>query len=266
MAVIIMLPSKDNIQLFKTMVRREVKSRYQGTLLGFFWNLVTPLLMLAIYSTVFLVVFEAKWHLEGTQTADYGLMLFIGILTHGFMAEVLTASSGIIRNNSNLVKKVRFPVAMLPVISVCSAGVNYLFGLLLAFAYAGVNHYLQNPLMILYLPIVLMVYLTTLTAIAYLVASLGLYIRDIVQMMPVLITALLFTSTVFFSAQSAPDMLAKILYLNPISPIADAIRDIIYGKPPQFGQLATLLAISVVVFMASYGLFRRLRPNFADVL
>jgi len=243
-----------------------VKSRYQGTLLGFFWNLVTPLLMLAIYSTVFLVVFEAKWHLEGTKTADYGLMLFIGILTHGFMAEVLTNTSCVIRNNSNLVKKVRFPVAMLPLISVCSAGVNYLFGLLLAFSYATVNQYLQSPLMVIYLPVVLLVYLTTLTAIAYLVAALGLYIRDIVQMMPVLITALLFTSTVFFSAQSAPDMLARLLYFNPISPIADAIRDIVYGKPPHIVQLATLFTVSSLALVASYGLFRRLRPNFADVL
>ncbi|HDY8106578.1 TPA: ABC transporter permease [Vibrio vulnificus] len=261
-----MFPSKENRQLFRTMVRREVKAKYQGTLLGFLWNLVTPLMMLAIYSTVFLTVFKAKWHLSATEQADYGLMLFVGILTHTYMAEVLTTTSNVIRNNSNLVKKVRFPVAMLPMISVCSAGVNYLFGLILAFAYGAVNHYVADYSYLIYLPFVLLIYVITLTAIAYLVAALGLFIRDVAQMMPVLITVLLFTSTVFFSAQSAPEELAKVLYLNPISPIADAIRSILYGQMPNVTQLLILGLISMVCGWVTYKFFGRLRPSFSDIL
>ncbi|EEY46424.1 ABC transporter permease [Vibrio mimicus] len=261
-----MFPSKENLQLFRTMLRREVKAKYQGTLLGFLWNLVTPLMMLAIYSTVFLTVFKAKWHLSATEQADYGLMLFVGILTHTYMAEVLTTTSNVIRNNSNLVKKVRFPVAMLPMISVCSAGVNYLFGLILAFAYGAVSHYIADYSYLIYLPFVLLIYVMTLTAIAYLVSALGLFIRDVAQMMPVLITVLLFTSTVFFSAQSAPEELAKVLYLNPISPIADAIRSILYGQMPNLPQLLILGLISMVCGWVTYKFFVRLRPSFSDIL
>lgn len=261
-----MFPSKENRQLFRTMVRREVKAKYQGTLLGFFWNLVTPLMMLAIYSTVFLTVFKAKWHLTATEQADYGLMLFVGILTHTYMAEVLTTTSNVIRNNSNLVKKVRFPVAMLPMISVCSAGVNYLFGLILAFSYGAFNHYIVDYSHIIYLPFVLLVYLLTLSAIAYLVSALGLFIKDVSQMIPVVITVLLFTSTVFFSAQSAPEELAKMLYFNPISPVADAIRSILYGQQPDLWQLLTLGTISALLAAVTYQFFIRLRPSFSDIL
>ncbi|EEY50288.1 permease [Vibrio cholerae] len=261
-----MFPNKDNLQLFRTMVRREVKAKYQGTLLGFLWNLVTPLMMLAIYSTVFLTVFKAKWHFSATEQADYGLMLFIGILTHTYMAEVLTTTSNVIRNNTNLVKKVRFPVAMLPMISVCSAGVNYLFGLMLAFIYGAVNQYITDYFYLIYLPFVLLIYVMILTAIAYFISALGVFIRDITQMMPVVITILLFTSTVFFSVQSAPEELTKILYLNPISPISDAIRGILYGQVPNMPQLFILGLISMVCGWGTYNFFVRLRPSFSDIL
>ncbi|CAM3771457.1 Teichoic acid translocation permease protein TagG [Vibrio aerogenes CECT 7868] len=261
-----MLISAQYVSLFKSMVRREIQAKYQGTLLGFLWNLVTPLLMLAIYATVFLAVFKAKWHMADQAQADYGLMLFIGILTHGYMAEVLTSSSNVIRNNTNLIKKVRFPVKMLPLVTIASSGVNYLLGLAMAFVYGLVQGYIHQFQGLIYLPFIIAIYVVTLTAIAYLVAALGVFLRDISQMMPVLITVLLFTSTVFFSVHSAPDMLVKIIYLNPISPVADSVRDILYGYAPDFKHMLWLLLASVLGCIFSYKLFCRLRPGFADVL
>ncbi|MBY7924250.1 ABC transporter permease [Vibrio fluvialis] len=261
-----MFPTKENLQLFRTMVLRDIRAKYQGTLLGFLWNLVTPLVMLAIYSTVFLTVFKARWNLSASEQADYGLMLFVGILTHTYMAEVLTTTSTVIRNNSNLVKKVRFPVPMLPMVSVCSAGVNYFFGLILAFSYGAFNHYVSDYSALIYFPLVLVTYLCTLSAIAYLVAALGVYIKDVSQVMPVLITVLLFTSTVFFSAQSAPEKLANLLYFNPISSIADAMRSILYGQTPNFKHLLTLLSFSLICWGGTYQFFSRLRPSFSDAL
>lgn len=261
-----MLFRTQHFSLLRTMVIRDVKTKYQGTLLGIVWNLLSPLMMLAIYATVFLAVFKVKWPMADSSQADYGLMLFIGILTHGYMAEVLTTSSNIIRNNSNLVTKVRFPVALLPLIPVFSAGFNYLVGLLLATVYGIVMGYVHGYLGFMLLPLILVSYLSTLILLSYLVAALGVFLRDISQMMPVLITVLLFTSTVFFSSASAPELLAKVLYLNPISPVADAIRDIIYGQIPNFSHLLTLLLVSTIGALGSIRLFCRLKPSFSDIL
>ncbi|WP_332400692.1 ABC transporter permease [Vibrio metschnikovii] len=261
-----MILRRNQFALFRTMVRRDIRARYQGTLFGIFWNLLNPLLMLAIYSSVFLLVFKARWHMEGSEEANYALMLFVGILTHAFMAEVLTSCANVVRNNSNLVKKVVFPVEILPLVNVSSAGVNYLLGLGLTLIFAISQGYLGQWWVLLYLPLILLIYMLTLCALGYLFAVLGLYIRDVVQMLPMLITILMFTSTVFFSVHSAPASLGKYLYLNPISVIADSIRAVLYGMSPDRLPLLILFIVSCISYLFTYTLFRRLQPSFSDAL
>ncbi|WP_077641021.1 ABC transporter permease [Salinivibrio sp. IB574] len=210
---------KRNSTLLISLVRRELAIKYKGTLFGFLWSIITPIFMLLVYSTVFVVVFKAKWHLNNNEQADYALMLFVGLLCHIFISEVLTASSSVIVNNINLVKKVVFPISLLPLNIILSAFVGFALGIGLCILYASYQGYTESYIFYLWLPYVFLVYLFTVSTFGYIFAFLGVFLRDITQIVPILSTVLLFTSTVFFSIDSAPDKIKPLLYLNPISAI-----------------------------------------------
>jgi ABC-type polysaccharide/polyol phosphate export systems, permease component len=257
---------KKNSLLLNTLVRRELAMKYKGTLFGFLWTIITPIFMLLVYSTVFVVVFKAKWHLENAEQADYALMLFVGLLCHIFISEVMTTSSSVILNNINLVKKVVFPVEILPINTVLTAFVGFVTGITLCIAYAVLKGYSSNYDFYIWLPYVFAVYIITVSAISYIFSLLGVFVRDVAQVVPVLSTVLLFTSTVFFSIESAPDKIKPLLYINPISAIADALRNIIYGIPPDIGKLNVQLAIYAGILVLAVIIFQRIKTSFADVL
>lgn len=254
------------LSLLSSLVKRDLSTKYKGTAFGFAWSIITPLFMLLVYSTVFLVVFKAKWNLPNSEEADYALMLFVGLLCHICIAEVLASSSSIIINNVNLVKKVVFPVFLLPINTVCTALINFCIGLALCFVYAFIRGYITNWTGFLYLPYVVFVYFITLISISYLFSIIGVLFRDINQVIPVLNTILLFTSTVFFSIESAPKELVPLLYLNPISIIADTLRDIIYGISLNVFFLSKQLFVSTLILIVTWILFKKLSRSFADII
>ncbi|MEZ6937117.1 MULTISPECIES: ABC transporter permease [Aeromonas] len=247
------------------LVRRDVSARYKGTLLGLTWAILNPLCMLALYTFFFTAILKAKWNVGETH-ANYGLMLFCGLIIHGWMADVLSRSPELLASNRNYVKKVVFPLDALTWISVLSALVQILLSLLLLIV---LSLFMGNILSwsMLFLPVVLTPLFFMLLGLGWFISSLSVFFRDIGQFMGSLITLLIFTSTAFFSLETAPELIRPYLLFNPLTIIMDSLRQVtILHQYPDWGLLAWHSVASIVIFYAGYFWFERTRPGFADVI
>ena len=256
------------MSLIGQMVWREVIGRYRGSLLGVFWSLVTPLLMLAVYTFVFGTVFKARWVGAGTETSpwEFAIILFAGLLVFQVFAEVVSRAPTLILANVNYVKKVVFPLEILPPVALgsalCHAGVSLivLFGFMLT-----VNG--SIPLTALWLPAVLGPYCLLVLGLTWFLASLGVYYRDVNQLLGTLMTALMFLSPIFFPLSALPEWLRPWIALNPIAFPVEATRAaLIFGEMPDGATLAVYAFISLVISMLGYAWFQKTRRGFADVL
>lgn len=258
---------KQNLLLYLQLVKREVASRYRGTVLGFGWSLLNPLLMLAVYTFVFSVVFKARWPLpEGQPQGQFAIILFTGLMIHTLMAETLTNAVNSILTNANYVKKIIFPLPMLPLVPLGAALFHLSFSILILLAaiffITGTLH-----LTLLWLPVVLLPFIIALIGAALFLSALGVYLRDIGQVIGLIMMAMLFLSPIFFPPEALPESYRPILSLNPLTLIITQARDVLlWGKMPAFGALALYGAISTLFSLICYGFFKRVRRGFADVL
>jgi lipopolysaccharide transport system permease protein len=252
--------------LFVEMVRREIAARYRGSMLGVFWALAAPLMMLAVFTFVFSTIFIARWgKLEGDHSM-FALMLFPGIVIYGFFAEVMGRAPGVVVAQPNYVKKIVFPVEMLPAVAVASAGVQAAIGLLIVIVFKLLLTG-SLPVTALWLPVVLLPFFVFLLGLAWLLAFLGVFLRDTAQVTGVIATAFMFLSPVFYPLEALPLTWRDWAAVNPLTLIIEDVRNVlIVGKAPDFAGLASYLVLAgIFASMALYG-FRRFRKGFADVL
>jgi lipopolysaccharide transport system permease protein len=261
-------PLQGHGSLIVQMVRREVVGRYRGSLLGIFWSLLTPLFMLAVYTFVFGAVFKARWAGAGAETppGEFAIILFAGLLVFQLFAEVVTRAPSLILANANYVKKVVFPLEILPPVALgsalCHAGVSLvvLFGFMLA-VYGSI------PLAALWLPAILAPYCLLILGLAWFLASLGVYYRDVNQFLGTVVTALMFLSPIFFPLSALPEWLRPWVALNPIAFPVEATRAIlIFGEMPDAAVLAIYTFIGLLAASLGYVWFQKTRRGFADVL
>lgn len=256
--------------LFGQLVRRDVRQRYQGSALGLLWSFLMPLFMLGIYTFVFSVIFKSRWQTpEGEAPLDtgvYALILFTGLSIHLFFSECLTRAPQLILNHASYVTRVVFPLEILPPMMVASAGFHYvttmtvLFTFLLALT-GGI------PLTALWLPFVLLPMVVLLLGLSWLLASLGVFLRDLGHLMQLVPTVLLFLSPIFYPTTALPVALRPFMVLNPLTLIVENAREVlIFGRPPHWLALGVYLCISLVVTVLSYLWFQRTRKAFADIL
>lgn len=252
--------------LIAQLARRDVAARYRGSIVGLSWTLVNPLLMLGIYTFVFSVVFNARW---GGSTLDHGsfaIVLFVGILVHGVFAECLNRAPGLILANSGYVKRVVFPLEILPWVSMATA----LFHASASFAVLLVAALLIMggiPWTIIFLPLVIVPLVLATMGVSWAFAAIGVYIRDIGQITSLLTTAMLFLSPVFYPISSLPDRYRFLFLLNPLTPIIELARDVaIWGRIPDWVTLGSSTAVALIVAWLGFWAFQRMRPGFADVL
>jgi lipopolysaccharide transport system permease protein len=252
--------------LIAQMVKREVFLRYRGSVLGLFWSFLNPLLMLGLYSFVFTVVFKPRWEQALTSQAEYVLILFCGLTFHSFLAEILQRSPMAIVSNTNFVKKVMFPLEILPLIVIGSAlfhlaissGVLFLFALF-------VNHSL--PWTVVFFPVVLLPFALLTCGVAWLLASLGVYLRDVSQIMGLVTSVLLFMSPILFPTSALPEQFRPLLYLNPLTFVVEQMREIIiWGHAPYWLGLCVYSAVSLLLMWLGFWWFEKTRKGFADVL
>ena len=254
-------------QLIKKMAWRDVGGRYKGSVLGLFWSFITPVLMLIVYTFVFSVVFKAKWGTGDEETkTSFALILFVGLIVHGLLAEVLNRAPGLILGNVSYVKKVVFPLEILPVISLVAASFHSLISLLvLLIAFVAINGYL--PWTIIFIPIVLLPLVTLVLGLAWMLASLGVFIRDIGQTIGIITTVMLFMAPVFFPLSAMPAKYHPFLLANPLTFIIEQSREVlIYGRLPNWSGLVVYMIIATALAWYGYFCFQKTRKGFADVL
>ena len=253
--------------LLKQLVRRDVTGRYRGSSLGRLWVLLSPLIMLAVYTFVFSVVFKVRWNTGGAATnTDFALNLFVGVLLHAVFGETLSRSPGIMRSQASYVKKMIFPLWLMPLSAVISALVFCLFG----FAALVLFFLLFNgvpPLTALLLPLVLAPLALFALGISWFLSALGAYFRDIEQVMPFFVTVLMFMAPIFYPASAIPEPYQVLLLLNPLTYPVEAVRGLFFT-----GQMVSPLGYvlySVCALLVAAGgflFFGRLRKGFADVV
>jgi ABC-type polysaccharide/polyol phosphate export permease len=249
--------------LIQSLVARELKARYRGSVLGFFWSFINPLLLLLIYSFVFSFVLPAR--VEGIQ--PYALFLFCGILPWTWFSSSILESANVLISGGNLIKKVLFPAEVLPVVTVLANLVHFLFGLpILVFFLIYFQHTPDLPGLV-WFPLVLLVQLVLTLGIALVVSALTVHFRDIKDILSNLVTFWFFATPIIYPMSAMPSPLAKrLLNLNPFTHLAISYQEILFYPGP-FGHWRWLLALgvaSVGLFLVGYFLFDRLRDSFAE--
>lgn len=252
---------------------REISGRYRGSAAGLLWSFVTPLVMLAVYTLVFGVIFQARWTgigagdaAAGQSRADFALILFVGLILHGFLGECVTRAPALVLGNANLVKRVVFPLEILGWSTIASA----LFHGAVSFAILiGVYAVLHGgvPWTALLLPLVIGPLVLVCLGLVWFLAAAGVFLRDIGQMVGPVTTVLLFLSPILFPVDGMPEPLRTLIVLNPLTvPVEQARNLLIWGLLPDWGALALHAAAALGVAWAGLYWFRRCRPAFADVL
>ncbi len=236
--------------------------------MGLFWSFLTPLLMLVIYTFVFKYVFKARWGVldENGENINFSMVLFSGLIVHGLLSDILIRSPALIQSNVNFVKKVVFPLEILPWVALLSALFNFLVGLVLLFGFALIELH-TIPVTALLIPLILLPFVLLLLGLSLGLAALGVYIRDIQHVSGTLATLLLFLSPVFYPIDILPESLQSLILANPIALIVEAIRSVLfYGTFPDFEKLAVYYGVSFFVVFAGFWSFQKMRGGFADVL
>ncbi|MEZ5946304.1 MAG: ABC transporter permease [Hyphomonas sp.] len=256
------------VSLALKLTQREVAGRYKGSFLGVGWSLLTPLLMLSVYTFVFGAVFKGRWA-ETVQTGsmiEFAIILFGGLIVFQMFSDAVIQSTVVIVANSGFVKKVVFPVQVLPVVTVLTAlfhasvAMLVLFGFML-FEFKGI------PTTAFYLPVVLLPLLMMVLGMAWLFSALGVFFRDIGQILGPIVTACLFLAPVFFPAKALPEWVRPLVVLNPITvPVEQFRRVVILGHGPDWVPLYTYGGIAFVIMCLGFLFFQSVRKGFADVL
>jgi lipopolysaccharide transport system permease protein len=248
--------------LIQSLVARELKARYRGSVLGFFWSFFNPLLLLLVYTFVFNEVLQAR-----NELADpYALFLFCGLLPWTWFATSLTESAGVLISGGNLIKKVLFPAEILPIVTVLANMVHFLFGLPILAVFLI---WYQRPLQItelVWFPVVVLVQLVVTLGFALIISALTVHFRDLRDILSNLLTVWFFATPIIYPWQQASESLKPFLNVNPFMHLAVSYQEILFfvGNFGHMKWLLLLAAISVVFFLFGYFVFDRLRDTFAE--
>jgi lipopolysaccharide transport system permease protein len=255
-----------NRSLTQALVNREVVGRYRGSFLGLLWSFFHPLFMLAVYTFVFSIVFQAKWGKGSDSKVEFALVLFAGLIVFNFFAECINRAPSLILGNANYVKKVVFPLEILPWVSIGSALFHGVISLLVWALFYLLIYGLPSPAIIL-LPFTLLPLILLTVGVSWLLASLGVYLRDIAQVTTILTTVLMFLSPIFYPVEAVPENLQFMLVVNPLAPALDQIRGVLmWGTVPDFLSWLIYLILSSLTAWLGFAWFQKSRKGFADVL
>jgi lipopolysaccharide transport system permease protein len=256
-----------NRALWWTLTERDVLGRYRGSLIGMGWSFLQPLAMLSVYTFVFSQVFKAKWGtLEESGTLSFAINLFAGLIVFNLVAECMTRAPGLILANPNYVKKVIFPLEVLGSMSVGSAVFAALTSLAIMMVFQIVaSHGL--PWSYLWLPLVWLPLLMGLLGITWLLAAIGVFIRDIDQSIRILVNMLMFLCPIFFPISALPERWQPLLRLNPIAQVIEQTRTVtVNGTSPSIEYLIYGSLIGILICELSFRSFQKSKRAFADVM
>lgn len=251
--------------LFARLVSRDVGSRYKGSVFGILWSLLNPLALLCVFGFVFGVVFQARWGVAG-DTKSFALVLFSGLVLFLFASECINRAPMLILQNSNYVKKVVFPLELLPPVVVGGAAVN----LCISLAILLVGQLVLEgalPLSWISVPIIVLPLAVMMAACVFLLSSLGVFLRDLGQITGLVTIAMMYLSPVLFPIESVPERYRGLLQLNPLTvPVAQLRAATLYGQWPDWAWLGLYALAAYVLLVLSFAWFWRSKNGFADVI
>lgn len=255
-----------NRPLITSLVKREVVGRYRGSIMGILWSFFTPLFMLVIYTFVFSVVFKARWHEGSTSKTEFALLLFAGLIVFNLFAECINKAPTLILANPNYVKKVIFPLEILPWAAFGSAlfhaAVSTTVWLAVYVVLYGTIHLTTLLLPVVVLPLALLT-----IGVSWALASLGVYLRDVSQFIGIVTSTLMFMSPIFYPITALPEKYRPILMLNPLSITIEQARQVLFfGKVPNLSALAVYILLSSIIAWLGFAWFQKTRKGFADVI
>lgn len=253
--------------LIRQMTVREVVGRYRGSFMGLTWSFFNPLLMLLVYTFVFTTVFHSRWAgTAGTGKANFAIVLFIGMIVYAIFADNINRAPTLIISNTSYVKRVVFPLEILPVVgmgaSVFHAVVSLLVWLLAYILLVGIPH-----LTALFLPLVILPFVVGILGASWFLASMGVFMRDVNQTVGILTTALMFLAPVFYSIENLPPEFKPLIMANPATFIIEQAREVlVWGHMPDWIGLGVYSLASLLFAWAGFWWFQKTRKGFSDVL
>ena len=249
------------------LARRQVEIRYRDSMIGLAWAVIGPLILVALYSIVFSTVLEGKWFIRPGDERFFALMLYSGLVFFLLFSEVLNSAVFVVQGNATLVKRTTIRPELLPLASSLAALVTFGFSLVpLAVLYLVVEGI--PPVATLLYPLIVAILWLLVTGASFFLAAIAPYFRDVQQLMPLITTAYLFLSPIFYQVSAVPEELQKVLYVvNPLMVIIPSAQDLIFlGEIPPLLPLAVWTAVGAVFFLVGIRVFRRAARGFADVV
>ena len=248
------------------LAKREIASRYKGSAAGLLWSFFNPLLMLAVYTFVFSIIFQSKWAGGSGSKTEFALVLFAGLIVFGLVSEVIGRAPVLIVGNINYVKKIIFPIEILPYVALVSAFFQFLASIFVWLVFYCVFFGLP-PITIFLLPLVMFPIVLLILGFSWMLASLGVYLRDTPQVIAISITILMFLSPIFYSTASIPADYRELLQLNPLTFTIETVRDVmLWGKPILWMDWLKQTGAAIFIFVMGFAWFQKTRGGFADVL
>ena len=255
-----------NRSLILDLARRDVIGRYRGSVIGIFWSLIHPILMLTIFTFVFSVVLKMRWTSELNSRTEFALVLFSGLMVFNPFSDCPNRAPGLILNNVNYVKKVVFPLEILPWVTLASALFHLLINVSVWMAFHSVLFGWPKSTQ-LWFPVLLIPVILVTLGTSWFLASLGVYLRDVGQFTGVATTAMMFLSPIFYPLASVPERFRGIYNLNPLTRSIEQIRDaLMWGHAPDVGELCLQLVFTSAFAWLGFAWFQKTRKGFADVL
>lgn len=255
-----------NRSLLMGLVEREIIGRYRGSMMGLLWSFFNPLLMLAVYTFVFGVVFKARWIGGADSKVEFAMILFAGLIAFNLFSEGLLRGPSLIIGNANYVKKVIFPLEILPVVVLGSAVFHFLisFGAWLIFYFLLIG---VPPVTIFELPLALLPLVLMSLGASWLLASLGVFLRDIGQIIGVLTMVLMYMTPIFYPVAALPQDYQRVLDLNPLTASIEQVRNaMMFGGPFDWMIWARQMMLGVAIAWLGFAWFQKSRKGFADVV
>lgn len=254
-----------NRQLIIQMTKREVVGRYKGSAMGLAWSFFNPVFMLVVYTFVFSIIFKSRWGGDESRTL-FAVVLFVGMIVLGLFSEVLNRAPSLILNNVNYVKKVIFPLEILPVIAMGAALFHTFISLsVLLVAFVIFNGFLHWT--IIFAPLIFIPLIIVTLGLAWMLAAVGVFLRDVGQTISIITTVLMFLSPVFYPITAVPEKFRPFIMANPLTFIIEQAREVlIWGHLPNWIGLGIYTVAAIVIAWSGYALFQKTRKGFADVL
>ena len=257
---------RDNKYLISQLVKKSIKKRYQGSVFGMLWTWIVPILMLTVYTFVFSVVFQARWGENEIDKFQFALMMFCGLSVFNIISDVMSRATVLIASNSNYVKKVIFPLELLPFVETCTALFFCIINLIILVLARLVLYSKISPFVPLVILAIVPVFLFAF-GMGLLLSSISVYLKDIGSIISVIIMILMYMSPVFFSLSSVPEDFQIVCTVNPITYMIENMRNILlYDRPLDICYYALSLVAASIVYVIGYTVFKKAKGGFADVV